>query len=471
MRGVIGENAGERARRELEGRAVVVVGLARSGVAACDFLLACGAFVTATDVKDAGDLGLDVVRLGDRGVRLDLGGHREDLFNKAALVVTSPGVSWDLPVLVSARRAGVPVIGELELASRYIQGRIVAITGTKGKSTTTSVLGAMLREAGLDARVGGNIGTPAVSLLDRATAQSTFVLEVSSFQLESIRFFHPDIAVFLNFTDDHFDRHGSRESYASAKARIFMNQTENDWAVVNADDSRVQDLARSSRARQLRFSEHCLTGEGAFFDGNRARMRYGENDEDLFMLGDVRLPGRHLAVDILAAGAAARLLGATPESIMRAVRAHVEAEHVLERVAEIDGVTFYNDSKATNVEAARRGIEAFEQPVVAIMGGRHKGGDFSLLRGAAAAHTRAVLAIGEARALIAERLKGVTTVVACDSLREAVERAFQVANAGDVVVLEPACASFDMYEDYAHRGRAFKEEVRRLALARDGGAV
>ena len=462
-------------RMELAGKRALVVGLARSGVAAARLLLARGARVVATDRKPADELTGEVLGLEREGVRLELGGHREASFAEAELVVVSPGVAWDAPELEAARRAGAEVIAEIELGYREAKGTVAAVTGTKGKSTTTAALGAMLRAAGPpaggDVRVGGNIGSPLTGLLEGASPATTFVLEVSSFQLEGIALFHPQVAVFLNLSADHLDRHPSLEAYTRAKARVFENQGAEDWAIVNADDPTVLALARAGRARRLALHPHGIPGEredAAWFQAGLARLRLDGRVETLFRRTDVRLPGRHLAFDLLAAGAAAHAIGAPVAAIARAVAAFAGSEHVLERVAELHGVAFFNDSKATNIAAALASLEAFEQPVVAIMGGKWKGGDFAELREAAARRVRCVVAIGEARERLALALASRVPVLVCESLREAVEGAWSAARPGDAVVLAPACASFDMFEDYAARGRAFKDEVRRLA-EREGG--
>jgi UDP-N-acetylmuramoylalanine--D-glutamate ligase len=376
-------------------------------------------------------------------------------------------VPWDLPELAAARRAGVPVIAELELGYRFLRGPVAAVTGTKGKSTTTAALGAMLREAGHDVRVGGNIGQPVTSLLEGASEDTTFVLEVSSFQLEGTDTFRPRLAVFLNLSADHLDRHASYAEYAAAKARIFRNQRPEDWAVVNGDDPQVVALARAGAARVVPFHGAGAApppdaGEAAFFAAGSARLRREGRDETLFPLRSVRLPGAHLAADLLAAGCAARLLGAPAEAVARAVAGFSGVEHVLEPVAEIGGVRFYNDSKATNVAAARQSLLAFDGPLLVILGGRYKGGDFAELAEPLRARAKAVLAIGEARERLAAALAGAAPLHACESLRDALERAWALSAPGDTVLLAPACSSFDMFRDYAERGRAFKDEVRRL---------
>ncbi len=451
-------------------RPVVVVGLARSGVAAASFLARRGAAVVAVDRKAEGELAAEALALREAGVRLELGEHQQSTFTGASLIVVSPGVPWELPELEAARQAGVPVIAEVELAFRHLQGRVAAITGTKGKSTTTAALGAMLREAGLDARVGGNIGTPLIGLVEGSTAQTAFAVEVSSFQLEGTVRFHPQVAVWLNFSPDHLDRHPTLEAYLAAKARVFANQTAADWAVVNADDPVVLEHARAAASRKLlvRVTGEPLEGDGACFAGGLARERLDGREETLFARAEVALPGAHLAGDLLVAAAAARRLGVPSDAIARAVRAFRGVEHVLEQVATIDGIGYYNDSKATNVEAARRSVEAFDRPLVVILGGRYKGGDFAELAPALHARRARVLAIGEASERLAAALGATVPVEACSSLRAAVERARALARPGEVVLLAPACSSFDMFRDYAERGRAFKDEVRRLGQAPAG---
>jgi UDP-N-acetylmuramoylalanine--D-glutamate ligase len=389
------------------------------------------------------------------------------------MVVVSPGVPWDMPELAAARNAGVPVMAELELAFRNLVGDVVAVTGTKGKSTTTAALGDMLRAAGIDVRVGGNIGEPLIGQVEGAKASTVFAVEASSFQLEGIDTFRPKVAIFLNLSADHLDRHASFEDYAQAKGRIFRNQTGNDWAVVNADDEGVLRLAQGSRARRVLFSTvdgphpHPLSrqerGDVAYFEGGQALLRRNGAMEVLFDRARVQLPGPHLAADLLAAAVAARLMGAPIEAIARSVEAFRGVEHVLELAGEVRGVRFFNDSKATNIDAARKSLLAFDGRVLAILGGRYKGGDFADLADVAAGRCKKILAIGEAQDRIVRGLGSVVPVLRCDTMDAAVDAAFHSAVPGDTVLLAPACSSFDMFHDYADRGRAFKAAVRRLA--------
>lgn len=444
---------------ELAGKNVVVVGLARSGIAAALFLARQGAHVVATDLKRENELEAAVLSLSREGVRLELGSHSEKAFLSADLVVVSPGVPWDLAVLEAARGKGTSVLGELELASRLMPGPIAAVTGTKGKSTTTAALGAFLSAGGASVRVGGNIGTPATSILEGATEETIFVLETSSFQLEGTSTFHPKVAVFLNLTPDHLDRHETFGAYLKAKTRIFSNQEKGDFAVVNRET--LDSLPKIS-AQVVPFSDDPGKGDGAFFTGDKAVLSLDGKLETLFSRSDLQVMGSHLASDLLAAATAARLLGAPLDAIARGAGSFRGLEHVLEPVAEIRGVRFVNDSKATNVDATVRSLEAFAPGVLPILGGRFKGGDLSLLREPLKRRARVVLTIGEAAPKIAQALEGVVPTIPCSSLEEAVETGFEKARSGEVVLLAPACASFDMFRDYAERGRAFKAAVLKL---------
>ncbi len=446
----------------VRGKRVVVVGAARSGVAAAELLVRRGARVTLTDVRPQIE---DDERLRSVGVTLELGGHDATTLTSADLIVLSPGVSPRLPALEAARRAGVPITGELELASRWLRGRIVAITGTKGKSTTTTLTGRMLEAGGHHVLVGGNIGLALSAQVDASTADTIHVVEASSFQLESTDTFKPWIAVLLNFSPDHLDRHESVQEYADAKARIFANQRESDWAVLNADDPAVADLAAHARARRLLISMSGALQEGVVLAGQEIVRRTAGGDQSLVPLASVKLLGRHLVADVLAATAVASLVGVDAAAMTKAVEGFTGLEHALEPVAEIGGVQFVNDSKATNIEAARRAIESFSDGVVAILGGKFKGGDFRDLLPPLVERHATVVAIGESRPLIREALSPEITVHDAADMSAAVQIAFASASPGRTVVLAPACSSFDMFRDYAERGRVFKQEVRKLQEA------
>jgi UDP-N-acetylmuramoylalanine--D-glutamate ligase len=440
------------------GQRVVVVGAARSGVAAAGLLVRRGARVTLTDRKPAIE---GAAELEAWGVALALGGHDETMFASADLIVTSPGVPLDQPAFAAAAAAGVPVMGELELASRWLQGRVIAITGTKGKSTTTTLTGQILTRAGFAVAVGGNIGVPLSSQVEASTPETLHVVEASSFQLESTDTFHPWIAALLNFSPDHLDQHPSVEAYAAAKQRIFRRQTPEDVAVVNAEDLPSRTLARSSAARRVPYGL-ALEGDGFTIAGEVIVERRGGRDEALVPVSAVHVLGRHILSDVVAATAISRSAGAPAAAVADAVEAFRGLPHAMELIATIGGVRYVNDSKATNVEAARRSIESVEAGLVVVMGGRYKGGEFRDLLPALQARAATVVAMGEAAPLIEEALGGGVPVVRAASMRDAVRQASERAVPGGTVVLAPACSSFDMFGDYAERGEVFSAEVRRL---------
>lgn len=443
----------------VRGKRVTVVGAARSGVAAAELLARRGATVTLSETRAQLD---EADRLRDAGVELELGGHVPATFLRADLIVTSPGVPHRHPLIEAARQAGVPVMGELELASRWLRGRVVAITGTKGKSTTTTLTGRMLEAGGHRVLVGGNIGHALSAQVDESTDDTIHVVEASSFQLEATATFHPWIAVLLNFSPDHLDRHETVEEYADAKGRIFSQQTDNDWAVLNADDPATLDMARGARARRLLFSMHAQLTDGIVLEGDTIVRRAGLDREPLIPVSSIRLIGRHLVADVLAASAVAWLAGVGAAAMTRAVESFSGLEHALEPTGEVGGVRFVNDSKATNIEAAKHAIESFGSGVVVILGGKFKGGDFRDLLEPLELRQATVVAIGESRPLIAEALRGHVALHEAADMSSAVRTAFASAAPGGTVVLAPACSSFDMFRDYAERGRVFKQEVRRL---------
>ena len=404
----------------------------------------------------------DAPRLREAGVELELGGHTAATLGTADLIVVSPGVPTEQAVFDPARRRGTEIIGELELASRWVKGPIVAITGTKGKSTTTTLLGRMFKESGRDVLVGGNIGVPLSAQVDASTPDTVHVVEVSSFQLETTMTFRPWIALWLNFADDHLDRHPTVEAYAAAKARIFANQQATDWAVVNADDPAVMTRSHGIAAQRVMFSPSGDLPEGFLVSGDWIVRRTHTTLERLVPVSAVELTGRHMLNNVVAAAAVATVAGVQTRAMTHALRGFHGLEHVMEPVGRIGDVRFVNDSKATNVEAARRSIESFEGGVVALIGGRFKGGDLRELRAALSAHGRGVVAIGEAAPLVRDALHDVVPVVDAASMGDAVARAYDAARPDGIVLLAPACASFDWFKDYAERGRVFKEEVEKL---------
>ena len=453
--------------RGVSGRRVIVVGAARSGMAAATWCAAHGARVVLADRREALDEG---PALEAAGVALALGPHRDETFAGADLVVVSPGVPPELPVLETARRAGAEVIGEFEFATRRLRGRIVAVTGTKGKSTTTTLVGRMFEEGGFRTRVGGNIGVPLSAQIDDSTPGTIHVIEASSFQLEMAPTFHPAIAVFLNFSPDHLDRHGTEAAYGAAKAQIVARQDAGDVTVMNADDPAVARLVGHTRARREWFTVAEPTVQGAgIVDGWIVHRGAEGSFTRLAPVSSIRLIGPHLVADVVAAACTACVGGVAPAAIERAIAGFGGLAHALELVATIDGVRFVNDSKATNVEAARRSIESFDGGVVAIVGGRFKGGDLGDLAGPLRARGVAVIAIGEAKPLVHGALDAVVPVVDAPTLDDAVDEAWRRVPRNGVVVLAPACASQDMFRDYAERGQVFTEAVRRLEASRVRG--
>ena len=443
---------------DFQGRKVAVVGLASSGLAAAELLVSQGAAVIAVDAKPLEQLPGAAQALARLGVPFRP--QSPEALAGAECVVISPGVPAGLEILDEARRRGVPVIGEVELAFRFLQGEIIGITGSNGKTTTTALVGHLLQQCGIPAQVGGNIGTVPASAMVRSSRPGQWnVLELSSFQLETIQRFRARIGVALNVTEDHLDRHGSFERYAAAKARLFENQTAEDWAVLNADDPVTRGYASTTAARTLWFSLTRRVEPGAWLEQGVLML----GGEPLLPASDVPLRGRHNLENILAASLAAFLAGAPASGIASAIRTFRAVEHRLEYVDTIRGVAYYNDSKATNVSSAVKAVEALQGPLWIILGGKDKGGSYAPLAEALRNKARAALLIGQAAPLIARALEGLMPVVPCGTLEAAVAFAAENARPGDTVLLAPACASFDQFEDYQHRGRVFKQLVARLA--------
>jgi UDP-N-acetylmuramoylalanine--D-glutamate ligase len=449
-------------RTALAGATVAVVGLARSGVAAARLVTALGGRVLASDQAPAGALSAEAQALArEPGVRLHAGGHPAAAFQGAELVVLSPGVPFDLPALGPVRARGVPVLGELELAWRAMEADFIAITGTNGKTTTTALVGEILRGQARPVLVGGNIGTPLAAHALGFPADGLVVAEASSFQLEATLAFRPRVAALLNLTPDHLDRHGSLPAYARAKARIFARQTPSDVAVVNADDPAALALAGGVAARRVPFSRRRTLPHGVFVEGGWILARLNGHAEPICPVGEIPLRGLHNLENVLAATACALWTGMAPALIRRGIGLFRGVPHRIERVREHRGVVYYNDSKGTNVASTVTALGAFTEPVVLIAGGRGKGQDFQPLAEAARGRVRLALLIGEDRARLraAFEAAGIAVEEAAD-LEGAVRRAAAAARAGDVVLLSPACASFDMFANFEHRGEVFKALVR-----------
>jgi UDP-N-acetylmuramoylalanine--D-glutamate ligase len=449
-------------REALAGRAVTVVGLARSGVAACRLLQALRARVTGTDARAEDALPPDARALRAEGVRLIVGGHPDEAFQAAELVVVSPGVPADHPSLAACRARGIPVIAEIELAYRTMTAEFVAVTGTNGKTTTTALTGALFAESDWPVFVGGNIGRPLAAEALRFPADGWVVAEVSSFQLETTDAFRPRVAAVLNLTPDHLDRHGSLAAYTDAKARIFRSQGPEDWAVLNADDPGAASLAARVGARLLWFSRREPVVEGAWVRDGWVTLRFRGIDTAVCPVGDIVLRGAHNLENVLAATACAGAVGVAPERLRRTIRAFRAVPHRLEWIRDRGGVAFFNDSKGTNVDATLKALAAFEEPIVLIAGGRDKAQRFAALADAARGRVKAAILIGEGRATIGPALRAVTRVEDAESMGEAVRRAAALAAPGDVVLLSPACASYDQYANFEERGEEFRRLVANL---------
>lgn len=448
---------------ELKNKRVLVVGLGRSGVAAAFFLQDHGARVSVSDTKSEAQLQNEISLLLDRGISIETGRHNERTFRDQDLIVVSPGVPSDQPQLQHARALGIPVIGEVELAFRFLQGRIIAITGSNGKTTTTTLVGEILSKSGKKTLVGGNIGTPVISLAGKSSPDHLLVLEISSFQLETIQQFRPWIAAILNITPDHLDRHRTFQAYVDAKARIFENQTADDFAVLNADDPTLGGLKGKMKAALYWFSRKQPVENGAYLERDQIVFRASGRVTPILPLTDIQLKGAHNLENVLAAVAVTMLAGCEAEQIRRAVTEFGGVEHRLEPVATIHGVAYYNDSKATNVDATIKALESFPGNIHIILGGKDKGSDYTVLVPLLRERAKGVYLIGAAAEKIASQIQGASRIVHSATLDRAVRQASDAAISGDIVLLAPACASFDQFENYEQRGRIFKELVQALA--------
>ena len=453
---------------DLAGKKVLVVGLARTGTAVARFLLKRGSSLVIADDKPPDQLRRQIDHIleaagGDSTrVRLCLGGTSPLPCANLAAVVLSPGVPVTHPTVDQAIRAGVPVISEIELAFRFLRGKIAGITGSNGKTTCTALIGAILAKRHPKTFISGNIGTPLIDRVEEDDESAWHAVELSSFQLETIDRFRPDVAVMLNLTPDHLDRYGNMEQYVSAKERIFMNQQPGDTAVLNADDALVVSMGARVRASTLWFSRRQPVRTGVFVRAGKILALTPQAAGEVMPVGEIPLRGAHNVENVLACAAAGLAAGAPPDQIAEAVRQFQGVAHRLEYVDRICEIAFFNDSKATNAGAALKALEAFDESLVVIMGGRDKGADFSVLIPAAERRVKCAILLGEAASKIREALGSRISCIEVADMREAVRAAFSRAAKGDVVLLAPACASFDMFRDYEQRGEIFKSEVRKL---------
>ena len=457
---------------DLAGLAVLVIGAGRSGLAAGRFAAARGARVTLCDRAPAEQLTGIRRQASEAGIELRCGGHPPRLAERADLVIVSPGVPVDADVVLRARQRGVPVWGEVELASRFCRGRIIGVTGSNGKSTVTTMVGAILRGAGVAGATGGNLDRPLSELLEADSAQAWHAVELSSFQLETVETLQVAVAVLLNLTPDHLDRHASFEAYADAKARLLELQGADDFAVLNADDGTDERFRSAVRGRLHLFSIRTEPVLGAFVRAGRLVLRTDHGEQDLLGTDELQLPGDHNLANAVAAALASRLAGCTAQAIAHGLRAYRPLPHRLELVTEANGVRFFNDSKATNPASASSALAAFPaRSVHLILGGKDKGASWDALAGLIRSHARRVLLVGEAAPQLARLLADVGIPVRdCGTVPRAVAQAFADAGPGQVVLLAPGCASFDQYRDFAERGEDFRRAVRALTDRQPGGS-
>jgi UDP-N-acetylmuramoylalanine--D-glutamate ligase len=459
---------------ELNNKKVLVVGLGRTGVATASFLRKRGARVTVADLAVEQDLGEYAQKVHEMGIRLELGPHRSETFNGSDLIVLSPGVPHDIGPIVRAKKNNIGIMGEIEMAFRFIGEPIIAVTGTNGKTTTTSLLGEMLKKSGLRVFVGGNIGRPLIGYPDQKEKAEIIVAEVSSFQLDTIDTFRPKIAILLNIADDHLDRYPDFAAYVRSKFRIFKNQLAKDMAILNGSDPKMRSTAGNTISRKLfvtgrRDGEEGadITDENILLNLNLDRVaddNFGSTGSTKFIIkrSDLRIPGKHNAENVAAASLAALAAGGTFQGVQSALNDFQGLSHRLEYIAMINHVSYFNDSKATNINAVTRALACFNDSVILIMGGRNKGGDFRGLAESVRRHVKEIIALGEARQEILSSLSSVVSVNTAATMEDAVIKATRRAAPGNIVLLSPACSSFDMYNDYAHRGAVFTEAVKKL---------
>jgi UDP-N-acetylmuramoylalanine--D-glutamate ligase len=453
---------------KISGEKIVVAGLGRTGMSVALFLKRRGARVTVADSSTGPEMEERGFALRKMGIGVELGPHNPDTFENAGLVVLSPGVPHTIEPVKRAVERGIPVIGEIELASRFITEPIVAITGTNGKTTVTTLAGKMLEESGLNTFVGGNIGNPLIDYVDREEKAEIIVAEISSFQLDTIESFRPRISVLLNITEDHLDRYDDFKAYVKSKGRIFENQDDGDICVFNASDGYIRSMEDKIKCGKMPFSgEESLKGykECAIISKNSIDIDSGRGGFSV-RFSDIGIPGRHNIENVAAAALASFAAGGNAEGIRSALKKFRGLPHRIEHVAAIDGTDYYNDSKATTVDSVAKALEVFERPVILIMGGRNKGSNFSLLKKSVEKHVKKLIVIGEAQDEITASLGDIAETVRADSMENCVKLAHGSAEPGDVVLLSPACSSFDMFTSYSHRGAVFRSAVEALERRR-----
>ena len=445
---------------ELKDKNILVMGLARTGVAVARFLAKAGARVTATDMRDERALSAVVAELNDLQIIWKLGRHEDSDFMLADLIVVSPGVPMDHPMLLLAKQAGKEIVSEIELAARFIKAPMAAITGTNGKTTTTTLLGEIFKANGFKTYVGGNIGDTLIELVESGETVEAVVAEISSFQLEWISSFRPKVAALLNLSEDHLDRYATYQAYIDAKLRIFENQTTDDYAVVNCDDQLVRENCSKLKAGLFPFSRKQELDEGIFCLGSEIVYRH-KGQEERFPIANFRLKGVHNLENIMAAIGAALLMGCNPAKTLAAVEGFGALHHRMEFVREFNGVSYYEDSKATNVGSVEKALESFEN-ITLIAGGKDKGGSYAPLAGLVKERVRHLVLIGEAAGRMQQELGSLTDTQQAETLEKAVQLAAELTEPGGTVLMSPACSSFDMFRDYEERAERFIAAVKAL---------
>jgi UDP-N-acetylmuramoylalanine--D-glutamate ligase len=446
---------------KLHNTKTLVVGLGATGMATALFLREQGAQVTVSEKKERADLPPEAQNLCSKGVTLETGRHRTETFVRAELIVVSPGVSLENEALKTAAAAGVEIISEIELAYRFITVPIIAVTGTNGKTTTVNLIADMFTSSNKRAFLGGNVGNPLIEYVLNRKDEDYIIAEISSFQLEGIRYFKPYISVLLNLSHDHLDRYTSYADYIAAKVKLFSNQTSKDYALLNADDPEIQRLASSISATQLSFSCEQEVSPGIYCKGDQAYFLQG-TEKTTFALNSITLQGKHNRHNIMAAIAVGQLCGCTHKEIQQTIENFRGLPHRLEWVGEVDEVKFYNDSKATNVSSAVSALEALQPPIILIAGGKDKGGDYQPLTPLIEQKVKTLILIGEAKKKMYQAFQDRTSIVCAETLEDAFKKSLENAKAGDTVLLSPACSSFDMFASYGERGNFFKTLVKNL---------
>jgi UDP-N-acetylmuramoylalanine--D-glutamate ligase len=455
----------------IKGKNISILGMARSGIACAQLLKKTGAQVFVSEVKNKESLLQETIQLGDLGIEFETGGHTSDVLTETDFVIVSPGIRPDIPILAQAQKMGIPVFSEIEVAFWLTDAKIVGITGSNGKTTTVTLVGEMLKEDKQEHLVGGNIGVPFSSIVEQISPNGYLVLELSSFQLERIEEFRPYVSSVLNITADHLDRHPDLKTYMEAKLRIMENQTENDFVVLNADDENTLKLAQYAPSRKVFFSTRSEVGQGAFVREGKLYLRCNGGEKEIIEAAQIGIKGPHNLYNACAACAICGILGASPGSMRTALGYFRGVPHRLEEVKTVSGVSFINDSKATNVDSVWYALQSVSPPIILIAGGKDKGGDFSTLQELVKKNIKFLILIGEAKEKIRSALGNLVPTFESDSLEEAVKLGFSKAAPGDTVLLSPGCASFDMFKDYEHRGYVFKASVMELSQNRETGTI